>query len=133
MQRKYNKVEPLTKVISVRLSDRFYNKLEGQRTHSNCQTIGEFARNILEERKVIWYQKDTSKEAIAVELTDIRKELRAIGTNINQVTKYFHGTNIPSQKIFEALKLLDEFKKVQGKIDSLVTVTDKIIQTWSPK
>jgi hypothetical protein len=65
---------------------------------------------------------------VTVELTGIRKELKSIGTNINQVTRYFNGTAIPNQKIFEALKILDEYKKVSNKMDNLLTVLDGIIK-----
>jgi hypothetical protein len=127
-QRKYNKTEPLDHLIGVRVTEAFYNKLEGLRKNSNCQTIGEFARMILQKEQIIWYHKDASADAITVELTGIRKELKAIGTNINQVTRYFHGTTIPSQKIFEALKILEEYKNVSGKTDKLLTVLDGILK-----
>jgi hypothetical protein len=127
-QRKYNKTEPLDHLIGVRVTEAFYNKLEGLRKNSNCQTIGEFARMILQKEQIIWYHKDASADAIPVELTAIRKELKAIGTNINQVTRYFHGTTIPNQKIFEALKILEEYKKISGKIDKLLTVLDGILK-----
>jgi len=123
----------LTHVIGIRVSEVYYNKLEGLRKNSNCQTLAEFARMILQREEIIWYHKDIGLESIAVEMTAIRKELKAIGTNINQVTRYFHGSNLPSQKIFEALKILDEYKKVQGIIEPLYAITDKLITTWSPK
>jgi hypothetical protein len=126
--RKYHKEEPLNHLIGVRVSEAFYNKLEGLRKNSNCQTLGEFARMILQQEEIIWYHKDASSENVTVELTGIRKELKSIGTNINQVTRYFNGTSIPSQKIFDALKVLNEYKKVTVQIDRLLTVLDKVVE-----
>src|SRR5688572_14410778 len=120
-QRKYNTEEPLNHLIGVRVSEAFYNKLEGLRKNSNCQTLGEFARMILQKEEIIWYHKDASSDTVTVELTAIRKELKAIGTNINQVTRYFNGSTIPNQKIFDALKILDEYKKVTSQVDKLLT------------
>ncbi len=127
-QRKYSKSEPLDHLIGVRVTEQFYNKLEGLRKNSNCQTLGEFARQILLQEKINWYHKDATTDAVTVELTGIRKELKSIGTNINQVTRYFNGTTIPNQKIFEALKILDEYKKVSDKMDKLLTVLDGLIK-----
>jgi hypothetical protein len=127
-QRKYNTDEPLNHLIGVRVSEAFYNKLEGLRKNSNCQTLGEFARMILQKEEIIWYHKDASSESTTVELTAIRKELKAIGTNINQATRYFNGTAIPNQKIFEALKILDEYKKVTSQVDKLLTLLDNILK-----
>ncbi len=131
--RKSKQNERLTRVIGIRVSEIYYSKLEGLRKNSNCQTLAEFTRMILQREKIIWYHKNIGHESIAVELTAIRKELKSIGININQVTKYFHGTNLPSQKIFEALKILDEYKKVQGKIDSISLLVGNLLNTWSPK
>ncbi len=127
-QRKYSKQEPLDHLIGVRVTEAFYNKLEGLRKNSNCQTLGEFARMILQKEEIIWYHKDASSESVTVELTAIRKELKAIGTNINQVTRYFNGTSIPNQKIFDALKILDEYKKISSQVDKLLTVLDNVLK-----
>lgn len=129
--RKYNKTEPLNHLIGVRVTEQFYNKLEGLRQHSNCQTLGEFARQILAQEEIIWYHKDATMDGVAAELAGIKKELKAIGTNINQVTRYFNGTSIPSQKIFEALKILDDYNKIGLKVDNLLTIISNL--KWSPK
>ena len=127
-QRKYNTEEPLNHLIGVRVSEAFYNKLEGLRKNSNCQTLGEFARMILQKEEIIWYHKDASSDTVTVELTAIRKELKAIGTNVNQVTRYFNGSTIPNQKIFDALKILDEYKRVTSQVDKLLTLLDNILK-----
>lgn len=132
-QRKYNKNEPLNHLIGVRVSEQFFNKLESLRQQSNSQSIGEFARMILQREEIIWYHKDATMDATAVELAGIKKELKAIGTNINQVTRYFNSKALPNQKIFEALKILDEYKKVGGKVDNLLTIVSDLSQKWSQK
>jgi len=132
-QRKYKKTEPLNRLIGVRVSEKFYNKLEDLRRNSNSQSIGEFARMILQREKIIWYHKDESMDATAVELAGIRQELKAIGTNINQVTRYFNSKTIPAQKIFDALKILDEYKKIENKVDRLLNAISDISNKWSQK
>lgn len=132
-QRKYNKTEPLNRLIGVRVSDKFYNKLEDLRRNSNSQSIGEFARMILQHEKIIWYHKDESMDATAVELAGIRQELKAIGTNINQVTRYFNSKTIPAQKIFDALKILDEYKRIENKVDQLLNAISDLSHKWSQK
>lgn len=132
-QRKYNKTEPLNRLIGVRVSEKFYNKLENLRRNSNSQSIGEFARMILQRERIIWYHKDESMDATAVELAGIRQELKAIGTNINQVTRYFNSKTIPAQKIFDALKILDEYKKIENKVDRLLNAISDLSHKWSQK
>lgn len=130
-ERKYNKHEPLSHLIGVRVSEQVYLKLDAQWKETNCQSLGEFARRILVKEEIIWYHKDASMDGVAAELAVIRKELNAIGTNINQVTRYFNSKNLPSEKIFEALRILDDYKKVSAPVDKLLTVIAGI--KWSPK
>jgi len=130
-QQKYNKPERLSRLIGVRVSEAFYNKLEAQRASTNCQTIGEFARKVLLEEKINYYHRDAAMESVAAELAGIKRELNVIGSNINQVTRYFNSTALPNQKIFEALKILDEYKKTGGPVEKVLTIISTI--KWSPK
>jgi len=130
---RYNKTEPLRYLVGVRLSENAYNKLEAQRKVTNCQTLAEFARMILLREKIIWYHQDASLEPVMVELTAIRRELRSIGTNINQVTRHFNSTAHPGKKVYEALKVLDEFRQVHDKIEPLFGIIEKLEKSWSPK
>ncbi|MCD9015219.1 autophagy-related protein 17 [Parachryseolinea silvisoli] len=127
------KTEQLTCKIGLRVSQDFFEKLEGWTKHSNCRTVSEMARKILYEERIVWYTRDSQMDATAAELAGIRRELRAIGVNINQVTKYFHSTRIPSQKVHDALKILDEFKVISTKVDALLTAISNFSDQWSPR
>jgi hypothetical protein len=128
-----DKTEQLTCKIGLRVSQDFFDKLERWTEHSNCRTVTELVRKILYEERVVWYTKDSRMDATAAELAGIRRELRAIGVNINQVTKAFNSTDIPGQKIYEALKILDEFKAVSTKVDALLEAISNFSDQWSPR
>lgn len=130
-ERKYNKEEPLNALISIRVPAALYDKLEAQRQQSNCQSLGQFARKILSEKPIIWIHRDATMDGVAAELAAIKKELNSIGTNINQVTRYFNSTSLPSQKIFEALRILDEYQKITTSCEKVVNIISNI--KWSPK
>lgn len=129
--RKYNKSEPLTHLIGVRVSAQMYEKLEALRKDTNCLTLGELARRVLQKEEIIFYHKDATMDGVAAELAVIRKELNAIGTNINQVTRYFNSKSLPNEKIFEALRILDDYRKITTPVEKLLTIISNI--KWSPK
>lgn len=129
-RKKVDKTDQLSRVLCVRVSQDYYKKLEGWLANSNCQSESELARRILYREEVIWYQKDASQEAVAKELAAVRQELKAIGTNINQITKYFNSTQLPNQKIFHALKVQEEYNKVGRKVDQLLETASQIIKQW---
>jgi hypothetical protein len=124
------KAEKLTRLIGVRVSDTFYSQLEEKRKKTNCQTLSEFARAILYKEKIMFYYTDASLNATAIQLAGIRKELNQIGNNINQITKSFHSADAGSQKMFHALKVSEEYKRVENKVDKLLIMVSEITKRW---
>jgi Arc/MetJ-type ribon-helix-helix transcriptional regulator len=132
-RRKADPSVKLTRKLTIHLSQSYYEKLERWLSHSNCRTASELVRAILYREQINWYHKDASLESTAIELAAIRKELNAIGKNINQITHSFHATDIPNQKMFHALKVADEYKKVGNKVDELLRMVSEISKTWLQK
>ena len=132
-RRKVDSDLKLTRKITIRVSDPFYLKMKKWLERSNCQTIAELTRSIVYKEKIIWYHKDASLESTALELAGIRKELNAIGKNINQITRHFHTEDKINQKVFQAIKAADEYKKVGSKVDRLLNIVSEISKTWLQK
>lgn len=132
-RRKVDSEAKLTRKITIRLSEPFYRKMEKWLAQSNCQTITELVRSIVLKEQIIWYHKDASLESTAFELAGIRKELNAIGKNINQIVHHFHSVDKPNQKMFQALKVAGEYKKVGNKVDELLKMVSEISKTWLQK
>lgn len=130
MGRRKTTKEKLTFLVGVRISERFYNRLKEIKKNSNCQYVSEVARRILYREEIIWYHKDASMDSTIAELALIRKELNAIGININQVTRHFHSADTPNQKIFQALKIVEEYKKVGQQMERVMDVTSEITKKW---
>ena len=64
------------------------------------------------------------------ELVGIRKELKAIGININQLVKRFHSTSQQTQKAFYAIKTIELYEKVETKVDRLLVLVSTLTQKW---
>lgn len=120
----------LTKLIGVRVSEDFYNRLEEKRKKTNCQTLSEFARAILYKEKIMFYYTDASLDAVAQEIAGVRKELNLIGNNINQITKSFHQAPTSEQRIYHALKAGDNYKLIGEKVDKLLLMIAEISKKW---
>ena len=67
------------------------------------------------------------------ELALIRKELKAIGININQITRSFNQDKAETQRAFYVLKVADQYKKVDAKVDDLLTLISKLADKWLQK
>ncbi len=128
-----DQTELLTKLVGVRLSANVYNRLEKFRQQTDCQSMGELGRRILSKERITYFLKDATMDAPLEELSRIRKELHAIGVNINQITHSFHITDLANQKTIHALKIAEQYKQVGDKVDQLLLIVSQLAKKWLQK
>ncbi|UKT64308.1 mobilization protein [Pedobacter mucosus] len=116
--------------IIIRVTEETFSKLDDIRTTSNCRSIGEVARNILTRKRILMLHRDISMNGPMEELASIRKELKAIGININQQTKYFHLSKSETEKTFHFIKTAELYKTIGAKVDCLLSIVSKLALKW---
>ncbi len=129
-KRAEKKEERLTHPIILRVTETVFKRLEKLQQESNCQSVGEIARKIISGEKILCFYKDMSLNAPMEELTSIRKELKAIGININQQTKYFHSSDNEAQRAFYVMKTADLYKTVNENVENLLGLISKLTEQW---
>ena len=122
--------EHLEKVITVRVSKRFFDGLEEKRKKTNCQNVSEMVRAILYKERIMFCYTDASLNATAIELAGIRKELNHITSNVNEITQSFHSADSESQRMFQALRVSEEYKRVESKVEKLQIMVSEIGKKW---
>lgn len=120
----------LTRPIIIRVNENTFKRLGKIQSQSNCQSIGEVARNILSKEKILMLTKDVSMNFPMEELTSIRKELKAIGININQQTRHFHTSENEAQRSFYFMRTSDLYKHVGDKVDRLLEIVTQMSLKW---
>ncbi len=123
----------LTKLIRVRVSEKVYLRLTGLQKQSNCRSICELARKILSKEPITLLHKDISMNGPMEELALIRKEIKAIGININQQTHYFHAAKSSSEKAFYVKQTSACYQKVDERIKELLKLVNKLSALWLQK
>lgn len=113
-----NPKELLTQPIIIRVKEETYRKLEKLVKESDCGSVGEVARKILTGKMINCFYRDVSLHGPVEELARIRKELKAIGININQQTRYFSASI---------------YKTVDNKVDRLLAITSQLADKWLQK
>jgi hypothetical protein len=125
-----NPEDILSQPIIVRVTEKVFKRLEKIQQESGCQSIGEVARMILSGEQINCFYKDVSLNAPMEEMALIRKELKAIGININQQTKFFHMSKSEAQRAFFVLKTAELYKKVDGKVEELLSIINRLAEKW---
>ena len=123
----------LSKVLRIRLTDAAYKRLEKISKSSDCRTVGEAARKFLSKEKITLFYKDITLNAAMEELALVRKELRAIGININQITKAFHTDKREQSQAFQVGKVTQLYEQVEEKTDTLLLIINRLAEKWLPR
>jgi hypothetical protein len=120
----------LTHNIIIRVTEALFNKLEKLRKDGGSLSIADICRKILTNRKIKIYQQDITMNPVMEELAMIRKELKAIGVNINQITRSFNQDRVGAHRPIYILKAAEQYKKVDERVDLLLNIIVKLADKW---
>lgn len=132
-KRLINRDELLIHKVGVRFDEKTFNKLKSQVQQSNASTVGELVRKIVTGEKVTFFVKDISMEEPTAELIRIRKEINAIGRNINQLTEAHHSSSITDEKIKHMLEVDKLYRQVADKVSEVWKLVSEMSLRWSAK
>lgn len=128
--KKQHKEERLTHLVRTRVTETTHKRLMELKQNSNCSTIGEVARKILSREKIACFYIDVTMNAPMEELATIRKELKAIGINVNQQTRYFHTSKNDTQRSFYFMKTAALYNDVDLRVNRLLDLVGKMSIKW---
>jgi len=100
---------------------------------SDCHSVGEVARKILSRERIVVFHRDISMNGPMEELALIRKELKSIGININQQTRFFHASATAAERSFYVMKTAALYGRVDEKVDRLLVIVSALAEKWLPK
>lgn len=126
-----NQEQLLKRNVIIRLPQRQYDKLMQIQMESNCHSIAEVIRKMIDGKKIKCFYRDLSLHAPLEEMAMIRKELRAIGININQITRSFNSEkSSESARAYYVMKVADLYQKVDLKVERLLELIGKLAERW---
>lgn len=125
--------EILKHEIKTRVNDAKFSQLNDMLKKSECRNMSELVRHIINNRPVTLLHRDKSLDLLIEELAAIRKELKSIGININQITHQFHIYSEKERKLFYALGVAEKYQLVGDKVEQLYKIISKLSEQWLPK
>lgn len=120
----------MTRKVGVRFNEKTYQHLLYLVENTNSQSVGELVRRIVVKDKILFFAVDTTMRGPMIDLAGIREELKRIGRNINQITHAFHVADSDSQKVFHALRVAEQYKMVDERVDRLLQVVTELAKKW---
>src|SRR5690606_21559806 len=107
-----------------------FKRLEKMQVESKSASVAEIARKILSNKRIKLFYQDITMNGPMEEMAMIRKELRAIGINISQITRSFNQDKSGTHRAFYLLKAADLYKKVGEKVDRLLVIVSQLAEKW---
>jgi len=124
----------LTHFVRTRLTKKAFGRLEKIARSSDCHSVGEVARKLLSQEKITLFYKDVTLNSTMEELALIRKELKAIGININQITRSVNIARKQSRPIDSyTAQVFLLYQKVEVKTAELLIIVNQLAKKWLPK
>ena len=125
--------EALKHLIEARITDKRFQELQGIISRNPNLNMSTLIRDILENRTIKVFTHDLTLDNLMEELANLRMEIKAIGVNINQITKKFHTYPETWRKEFYAKTAFSEYQALQPKIELLLTIISKLAKRWLPE
>lgn len=120
-----------SRLVGLRFTPEEYRLLHDKYKATTCRQLSEYIRRKLFDKKITVFSRNKSMDDFMTELIVLRKELGAIGNNLNQSVKRLNAYQaIAEIKIWV---LLNE-KTIQKIFESTETIKSKINQfseSWS--
>jgi hypothetical protein len=125
--------ENRSKVLLTRLKPGEYEQLEKRYKKTRFRKLSEYARSILLEKPVTIVYRDKSMDEVLEEMVLLRRELSAIGSNLNQAMRNInsaHGS-ADTRLWMNLMSVINS--KLEPSIEQIKTRMNEYADIWSQK
>lgn len=112
------------------VNGRKYQELQSLLQQNAKMDMSTLVRYILENRQVRIYVHDETLDHWMEELSRLRTEIKAIGVNINQITRNFNTYPDMLRKVANASSAFEQYRKLQPQIEGIWEVLKKLNEKW---
>jgi hypothetical protein len=116
--------------VMTRINQAKFEELKRLADMTKDETISGLVRDIIHNRPIQVYTHDETMDRLMEELTNLRGQIKAIGVNINQITRLFNTYPEPKRKEFYARTAFKEYLEIHTKIDRLLEIISKLAKQW---
>ena len=116
--------------LYTRVNDQKYQELVALLLQNPRNDMSSLIRSILHNRKVKIFIRDQTLDNVMEQLARIRGEIRSIGVNINQITRFFNTYPEPHKKATYAKMAFQEYLSIEPKVDELLLIISKLAKKW---
>ena len=122
-----------SKWFPIRLSEDEKKKLDLLYSRTTCNSLSEYARDVLLQEPVNIIYRNQSADEFLEEMVLLKNELNAIGKNFNQAVHKLHTLDhVPEIKSWAILNEVSK-KNFMKKVEEIKERMNQIYEQWSQK
>jgi len=126
-----DKINNRSRLVGVRFKQEEYRVLHDKYKATTCRQLSEYIRRVLFDKKITVFSRNKSMDDFMTELIVLRKELAAIGNNLNQAVKKLNAyQDVAEIKIW--ILLNDSMiKKIFNRTEEIKSKINQFSESWS--
>jgi hypothetical protein len=122
-----------SKILLTRLKPGEYEQLEKRFKKTRFRKISEYARSLLLEKPVTVFYRDKTMDEVLEELVLLRRELNAIGNNLNQAMHQIDSAHGSADSRLWMNLLATINSKLEPSINQIKERMNQYAELWSQK
>jgi hypothetical protein len=120
-----NEIEVRKKMVVVRLNDKEFEKLQNLQNQTTDKYLSDYLRKVLLQKPILVKYRNQSADDFLRDMLELKKQLNAIGNNLNQAVRKLHMLEkIPEFRLW----LLTNEPLLHGLNDKISEVKSRIAQ-----
>jgi DNA-binding HxlR family transcriptional regulator len=122
--------EALLYDIKTRVNSENFERLQGRLKASHYQTMSEMLRDMICNGQIHVVTVDETLDVVMEQLTGLRKELNAIGVNLNQLTRLLNIARQSGNRSVNLAEFTDTLTQLATKIDPIQEIISQLAKKW---
>ena len=118
--------------LHIRLTEDEKQFLQVQTKSTTCRNTSDYARLVLLRKPVIYRVRNQSQDELLTEITQLRNELKAIGTNLNQMTRKLHSLSVVADLRQWLLLFQTDKQRLLEPLEAMDSEIKKLVRKWLP-
>lgn len=118
--------------LHIRLTEEEKQFLSAQTKATTCRNASDYARQVLLKKPVVLKVRNGSQDELMAEITRLRNELKAIGTNLNQAAKKLNALYLVKDMEQWLQRFQVDKQSLEKDIEGIETEVKKLVRKWLP-
>lgn len=119
-----------SRIVGLRLTHSEYDKVQQSFEHTTCKKLSDYIRQVLLNKPTVVTYRNTSVDDFMAEMVLLRKELNAMGNNLNQVVRKLNMLSSSEAMVLLLSAYESQRLTLKNQVEKINAVVEKVALLW---